>query len=98
MKTARTTKVAGAILATAVAMAFSGRVLMAADASGTSAQQAQIKCLGANSCKGQSACKNANNNCKGQNSCKGKGFIVTIDAKSCETKGGRPGKTAPMSM
>ncbi|HEY2525574.1 MAG TPA: hypothetical protein VGI29_10990 [Candidatus Binataceae bacterium] len=98
MKTARTTKVAGAILATAVAMAFSGRVLMAADASGTSAQQPQIKCLGANSCKGQSACKNANNSCKGQNSCKGKGFVVTIDAKSCEAKGGHLGKKSPMAM
>jgi hypothetical protein len=98
MKTARTTKVAGAILATAVAMAFSGRALMAADASGASAQQPQIKCLGANSCKGQSACKNANNSCKGQNSCKGKGFIVTIDAKSCEAKGGHLGKKPPMAM
>jgi len=98
MKTARTTKVAGAILATAVAMAFTGRALIAADAPGASAQQAQLKCLGANSCKGQSACKNANNSCKGQNSCKGKGFILTTDAKSCEAQGGHLGKKPPMAM
>ena len=34
-----------------------------------------------NSCKGQSACKSANNACKGQNSCKGKGFVEMTKAE-----------------
>ena len=88
--------IAGAMLATAVALAFTSVAATAADSSST--QASQIKCLGANACKGQSACKNVNNSCKGQNSCKGKGFIVTADAKSCKEAGGHVGKKAPMAM
>jgi hypothetical protein len=98
MKTAKTTRVAGAILATAVALAFSGSALLAADAPSTSPQAAQVKCLGANACKGQSACKTATNSCKGKNSCAGKGYVITSDAKSCTAKGGHVGKKAPMAM
>lgn len=92
----KTTRVAGAILATAVALAFTGSAF-AADAS-PSTQAQQLKCLGANACKGQSACKTATSDCMGKNSCKGKGYIVTSDAKSCEAKGGHVGKKAPMAM
>jgi hypothetical protein len=98
MKTAKTTTVAGAILATAVALAFSRSALNAADMPNASTQAAQLKCLGANSCKGQSACKTATNDCKGKNSCAGKGYIITTDAKSCEAKGGHIGKKPPMAM
>ena len=87
----------GAMLATAVALAFIGSA-SAADAPGSSAQAPKIKCLGANSCKGQSACSTATNDCQGKNACKGKGFIVTDDAKSCEAKGGHVGKKPPMPM
>jgi hypothetical protein len=90
------TKVAGALLATAVALAFTGSAF-AADAS-PSAQKPQLKCLGANACKGQSACQTATSDCMGKNSCKGKGYIVTSDAKTCEAKGGHVGKKAPMPM
>jgi hypothetical protein len=89
------TTIAGAMLATAVALAFTGGAVNAAD---TSTQPAQMKCLGANACKGQSACKTATNDCQGKNSCKGKGYVVTTDAKSCEAKGGHVGKKAPMPM
>jgi uncharacterized membrane protein len=89
------TTIAGAMLATAVALAFSGAAVNAAD---TSTQPAQMKCLGANACKGQSACKTATNDCQGKNSCKGKGYVVTTDAKTCEAKGGHVGKKAPMPM
>jgi uncharacterized membrane protein len=89
------TTIAGAMLATAVALAFTGSAVNAAD---TSTQPAQLKCLGANACKGQSACKTATNDCQGKNSCKGKGYVITTDAKSCEAKGGRVGKKAPMPM
>ena len=93
----KTSTVAGAMIATAVALAFTASGLNAADAS-PSTQPQQIKCLGANSCKGQSACKTATNDCQGKNSCAGKGYITTADAKSCEAKGGHVGKKAPMPM
>jgi uncharacterized membrane protein len=89
------TTIAGAMLATAVALAFTGSAVNAAD---SSTQTAQLKCLGANACKGQSACKTATNDCQGKNSCKGKGYVITTDAKSCEAKGGHVGKKAPMPM
>ncbi|MBS0238090.1 MAG: hypothetical protein JSR89_06675 [Proteobacteria bacterium] len=41
-------------------------------------------CIGANACKGQSACKSAKNTCKGQNACKGQGFTKTT-RKGCKT-------------
>ena len=94
----RTTRIAGAVLATAVALAFTGSRLNAGDAPSPSTQAEQIKCLGINACKGQSACKNVNNDCQGKNSCKGKGYLVTTDAKTCQDKGGRVGKKTPMAM
>ena len=89
------TTIAGAMLATAVALAFTGIAVNAAD---TSTQPAQLKCLGANACKGQSACKTKANDCQGKNSCKGKGYVITSDAKSCTDQGGHVGKKAPMAM
>ena len=89
------TTIAGAMLATAVALAFTGSAVNAAD---SSSQPAQLKCLGANACKGQSACKTGTNDCQGKNSCKGKGYVVTSDAKSCTDKGGHVGMKAPMAM
>jgi hypothetical protein len=94
----KTTKIAGAVLATAVALAFGASALNAGDTPSPSAQAAQIKCLGANACKGQSACKTKANDCQGKNSCKGKGYVVTSDAKSCTDKGGHVGMKAPMAM
>jgi len=47
----------------------------------------QGKCVGANSWKGQSACKTANSECKGLNSCKGQGFIMATKSE-CDEKGG----------
>jgi hypothetical protein len=46
------------------------------------AEEATVHCMGVNGCKGQSACKTANNACKGQNSCKGTGF-VELTEKQC---------------
>lgn len=40
-------------------------------------------CMGANACKGQSACKTAANACAGQNACKGKGFSE-MTKEECE--------------
>jgi len=94
----KTKTLSGAVLATAVALAFTVSAVNAADTPSPSTQAAQIKCLGANSCKGQSACKTATNDCQGKNSCAGKGYIITTDAKSCAAKGGRVGKNPPMAM
>ena len=40
-------------------------------------------CMGANACKGQSACKTATSECSGQNACKGKGF-TEMTKEECE--------------
>lgn len=40
-------------------------------------------CMGANACKGKSACKTATNACAGQNACKGKGFSE-MTKEECE--------------
>ena len=82
-------KVSGAILATIAGMMFAAQPIIAQDSSGG---QAEIKCVGGNSCKGQSACATASNSCKGQNSCKGKGWITTT-AATCTQKGGRIDKS-----
>lgn len=34
-------------------------------------------CMGANACKGKSACKTAKNDCAGKNGCKGSGFTAS---------------------
>ncbi len=91
-------KMAGAMLATAVALTFMSTTVKAADTSSPSATKAQIKCLGANSCKGQSECKSASNDCKGQNACKGKGFVNTDTAKQCTALGGRVDKSSAATM
>jgi hypothetical protein len=79
----------GAILASAVAAMFIATAAMAQDSS-SSAGSASVKCVGANACKGQSACKSADNSCKGQNACKGKGFVVMPSADACTKEGGHP--------
>jgi hypothetical protein len=79
----------GAILASAVAALFIATAAMAQD-SGSSSASASVKCVGANACKGQSACKSADNSCKGQNACKGKGFVMMPSADACTKGGGHP--------
>lgn len=50
---------------------------------------ANVKCFGANACKGQSECKSAMNACKGQNECKGHGFMMMSERACVETLLGR---------
>src|ERR1700692_2894053 len=45
------------------------------------------KCVGANACKGQSACKGGANSCKGQNACKGQGFSAMTKEQCVAAKG-----------
>jgi hypothetical protein len=85
-------KLTGALLATAVGLLFAARPLPAdqtqAKGPDQNQSQARLKCIGGNSCKGQSACMSATNSCKGQNSCKGRGFVMTVSASECTEKGG----------
>jgi hypothetical protein len=72
-------------MATAAAALFASAtvpVAYAADEGGT------VKCMGINSCKGESKCKTADSACSGQNSCKGKGWLPTASAEECTAKGG----------
>jgi hypothetical protein len=77
----------GAALATAAAILFGTGFVSSAVAG----SDAKIHCTGVNSCKGQSACKSANNACKGQNSCKGKGFMEMTKA-DCDAAKAKAGK------
>jgi uncharacterized membrane protein len=83
-------KVTGAMLATAVALIFAGSPVYAADSAASTSPSSQVKCVGGNSCKGQSACQSAASSCKGMNSCKGKGYVMTPDTKQCVAAGGKP--------
>jgi hypothetical protein len=82
-------KMTGALLATAVGVLFITQPVLA-DNSQAQGQATQVKCVGANSCKGQSECATRANSCKGQNSCKGKGWITTSSTQQCEQRGGKP--------
>src|SRR6195952_348967 len=76
----------GATLAAAAATLFlAGATLSTVS---TTAYAAGGKCMAGNACKGQSACKGANNSCKGMNACKGTGFSMT-SAKACEAMGAK---------
>ena len=54
-----------------------------------SAAFADVKCGGANACKGMSSCKGTSNSCKGMNACKGQGFTEAATAADCTAKGGK---------
>ncbi len=86
----RKTAATGAILATAVAMMFAANPSFAQTTSSSSAQPAKVKCVGANDCKGKSACKTASSPGPGQNSCKGQGLTMTSTDQECEDRGGKP--------
>jgi hypothetical protein len=75
----------GATLAAAAATLFLAGAAVST-VSGT-AYAADGKCMAANACKGQSACKGGANSCKGLNACKGQGFAMMSEAK-CKATGG----------
>lgn len=82
-------KLTGLAVASAAALAFATVPVGSALAGSNSNQNgASIKCMGANACKGQSACATAKNQCKGQNSCKGMGFVMVKDKAACDELGG----------
>ena len=75
----------GATLAAAAATLFLAGA--AVSTVSTPADAAQGKCMAANACKGQSACKTAGSACKGMTACKGNGFAMMSEAQ-CKAKGG----------
>ena len=76
-------KRSGGVLATAAAGLFA-LAPMAAHA-GT---EANVKCVGGNSCKGTSACNTSSNACAGQNACKSQGFVMAESEEACAELGG----------
>lgn len=70
-----THKASGLAIAVVAASLFA--MAPVANAGNPAASAALGKCMGGNSCKGQSACKSFDHACKGQNSCKGHGFTMT---------------------
>jgi uncharacterized membrane protein len=90
--------ITGAVLAAAVGAMFLSTPVLAQTSSGNSASADKVKCMGGNSCKGQSSCKSASNGCMGQNSCKGKGWVMATSAKVCTDKGGKPEKAPTNAM
>ena len=81
-------KTSGIMLAAAAAAMFSAGAMVAPTASFAADG---VKCVGANSCKGHSACKTATSSCKGLNACKGQGWVSTADAAACTAAGGKAG-------
>ena len=56
----------------------------------SAADEAKVKCYGANKCKGQGACAGAGHACAGKNGCKGEGFVETSSKDACmKMEGGR---------
>lgn len=77
---------------TGVAVAVAAAGLFAVNAPAISADmmdKADVKCAGANSCKGTSECKTASSSCKGLNSCKGQGWVKAASMDACKTAGGK---------
>ena len=75
------------LVAAAAASLFAGGLSFAP----VSAEAADaVKCVGANACKGQSACATASSSCKGHNACKGQGFTTTSTKEECTKAGGKP--------
>lgn len=82
----RNKKLVGITIATAAALTFTVASVAPAYADSS---KADVKCFGANSCKGKSSCKTAHSSCKGMNSCKGKGVSMMSSKKACAVAGGK---------
>jgi hypothetical protein len=72
---------------TGFALAMAAAAMLASAPIAVQAGSTTGKCMGANSCKGHSACKTVTSSCKGLNSCKGKGFLEMSKA-DCDSAGG----------
>ena len=73
------------LAATAAALILSG----AASSPVVAAEGEKGHCIGANACKGKSACKTASNDCAGLNACKGKGYLEMTKEECDKIKGAK---------
>jgi len=69
----------------AAALILSGAVAIPASA----AAGDKGHCVGANACKGQSACQTASNDCSGLNACKGQGYLEMTKAECDKIEGAK---------
>ena len=77
----------GASIATmAAALMLAGAVAAPA---AEMADDAKGHCVGANACKGKSACKTATSECGGKNACKGKGFTEMTAPECAKVEGAK---------
>jgi hypothetical protein len=72
-----------ALAAAAASLLLAGAVAPQAFA----ANEAKGHCVGANACKGQSACKTATSACNGMNACKGQGYLEMTKAECDKIEG-----------
>jgi hypothetical protein len=86
-------KSGSALAAAAASLLIAGAVVAPANA----ATEATGHCMGANACKGKSACGTSANACAGQNACKGKGFLEMTKAE-CDKAGGKFEEAKAMDM
>ena len=70
-----------------LALAAAAAAMFALAPISANAGEEEVRCMGANACKGQSACKTATSECKGLNGCKGQGFVMAT-AAACTEAGG----------
>lgn len=86
-----TVRSGSAIAAAAATLLIAGTVAKPAYAG----DEAKGHCVGANACKGQSACKTATSACGGLNACKGQGYLETTKAECEKIEGAKfePGKS-----
>lgn len=76
------------VLLSAVAGLLATQVAVPSSAS--AADDAKVKCYGANKCKGTGACGGKGHSCAGENACKGQGWIYTDSNEAClKMEGGR---------
>lgn len=75
------------ISGSAIAAAAATLLLTNAIETRVQADDAVGHCVGANACKGQSACMTAKNACAGQNACKGQGFTLATKEQCDKAKG-----------
>jgi hypothetical protein len=78
-------KSGSAIAATAATLLLAGAVATPSFAG----DMAKGHCVGANACKGTSACKTAANACAGKNACKGTGFTETTAEECAKVEGAK---------
>lgn len=81
------TVTSGATLAASAAALLLTGAVSAPTTSLADAHAGKGHCVGANACKGKSACKTATSACSGQNACKGKGFTVTTKEECDKIEG-----------